>query len=58
MQTIEYIPENWLARAAFNPGLRVYSRPIEIERRLQERIDFFQYIHNLLSTLLIKEDTP
>ena len=33
MHTIEFIPANWLERAAWWPGLTVYSRPVQIERR-------------------------
>ena len=29
---IEFIPMDWLSRAAFWPGLIVWSRPFEIER--------------------------
>jgi len=41
MHTIEYIPAEWLERAAWaahcGEHLIVYSRPIEIERRHGER---------------------
>jgi hypothetical protein len=37
MCVIEFIPAAWLERAAFWPGLVVYSRPVQIERRIQTR---------------------
>jgi hypothetical protein len=37
MHTVEFIPADWLERAAFWPGLTVYSRPVQIERRIQTR---------------------
>jgi len=37
MHTVEFIPADWLERAAFWPGLMVYSRPVQIERRIQTR---------------------
>jgi hypothetical protein len=30
---VEFIPASWLERAAWTPGLVVYSRPVFIERR-------------------------
>jgi len=30
---VEFIPADWLERAAWWPGLVVYSRPVLIERR-------------------------
>jgi len=35
--TVEFIPAEWMERAAFWPGLVVYSRPVQIERRIQTR---------------------
>ncbi len=37
MHVIEYIPVGWLERAAWWPGLVVYSRPLAIERRIRTR---------------------
>lgn len=41
MQSIEYIPADWLERAAWaahcGEQMAVYSRPVEIERRWGER---------------------
>ena len=37
MYVVEFIPADWVERAAFWPGLVVYSRPIAIERRLFTR---------------------
>jgi hypothetical protein len=37
MFTVEFVPAEWMERAAFWPGLVVYSRPAEIERRVQTR---------------------
>ena len=37
MHTIEFIPADWLERAAWWPGLVVYSRPVTVERRQQVR---------------------
>jgi hypothetical protein len=37
MYTVDFIPAEWVERAAFWPGLVVYSRPITIERRLYTR---------------------
>jgi len=35
MHVIEFIPADWLERAACWPGLIVYSRPAEVERRVR-----------------------
>ena len=37
MHVVEFISANWLERAAAWPGLRVYSRPVAIERRVCTR---------------------
>jgi hypothetical protein len=37
MNVVEFIPAEWLERAAWWPGLVVYSRPITVERRAQTR---------------------
>lgn len=37
MHLVEFIPAEWVERAAFWPGLVVYSRPISIERRVYTR---------------------
>lgn len=37
MCVVEFIPAEWVERAAFWPGLVVYSRPISIERRVHTR---------------------
>ena len=33
MHVVEFIPANWLERAAGWPGLLVYNQPAAIERR-------------------------
>ena len=37
MHVVEFIPAEWVERAAFWPGLVVYSRPVAIERRVHTR---------------------
>lgn len=37
MHVVEFIPADWLERAACWPGLRVYSRPVAVERRIRTR---------------------
>ena len=37
MHTVEFISAVWLERAAAFPGLTIYSRPVEIERRIRSR---------------------
>ena len=37
MCIVEYIPADWLERAACWPGIMVYSRPLAIERRIRTR---------------------
>ena len=37
MYVVEFIPAEWVERAAFWPGLLVYSRPIAIEQRVYTR---------------------
>ena len=37
MCIVEFIPADWLERAAWWPGLTVYSRPVAIERRIRTR---------------------
>jgi len=37
MYTVEFIPAEWIERAAFWPGLVVHSRPITIEQRAHIR---------------------
>ena len=37
MSIVEFIPADWLERAAWWPGLTVYSRPVAIERRIRTR---------------------
>ena len=48
---IEFIPADWLERAAWTPGLVVYSRPITVERRVNER-DYS--IERLLRSILLE----
>ncbi len=37
MYEVEYVSDQYLARAAAYPGLIVYSRPMQIERRIGDR---------------------
>jgi hypothetical protein len=37
MHVIEFIPLDWVERAAWWPGLVTYSRPLAIERRIRTR---------------------
>ena len=37
MHVVEFIPADWLERAACWPGLIVYSRPVDVERRVRTR---------------------
>jgi hypothetical protein len=37
MHVVEFIPADWLERAACWPGLTVYSRPVAVERRVRTR---------------------
>jgi hypothetical protein len=37
MYLVEFIPADWVERAAFWPGLVVFSRPIAVERRVYTR---------------------
>ena len=37
MHVVEFIPAEWVERAAFWPGLVVYSRPVAVERRVYTR---------------------
>ena len=37
MYEVEYVSDQHLARAAAYPGLIVYSRPMQIERRIGDR---------------------
>jgi hypothetical protein len=50
--TVEFVPAEWLERAVFWPGLLVYSRPVQIERRIQSRraSDVEVLLRSLLST--------
>jgi len=51
MHTVEFIPADWLERAAWWPGLMVYSRPVQIERRVRTRRvdDVASLLQSLLS---------
>jgi len=37
VQTVEFISERYLAQAAWRPGLIVFSRPVQVERRVNVR---------------------
>jgi len=52
MHVVEFIPAEWVERAAFWPGLVVYSRPVAIERRVRTRraADVESLLRSLLST--------
>jgi hypothetical protein len=52
MYVVEFIPAEWVERAAFWPGLVVYSRPVAIERRVRTRraADVELLLRSLLST--------
>ncbi len=47
MHVVEFIPAEWLERAAAWPGLLVYSRPAAIERRQR-----YRRVEDLLRSLL------
>jgi hypothetical protein len=47
---VEFIPAEWVERAAWSPGLRVFSRPITVERRVDCRRK--SDVEQLLQTLL------
>ncbi len=36
--TVQFIPTEWVARAAWNVGLVVYSHSIEVEKRIEHTI--------------------
>ncbi len=37
MHAVDFIPADWVERAACWPGLMVYSRPVAVERRVRTR---------------------
>jgi hypothetical protein len=37
MHAVDFIPADWVERAAWWPGLTVYSRPVAVERRVRTR---------------------
>jgi hypothetical protein len=51
MHVIEFVPADWLERAAWWPGLIVYRRPVEVERRVRTRraADVEMLLRSLLS---------
>jgi len=51
MWIVEFIPSDWLERAAWWPGLMVYSRPLVIDRRIRTRrtVDAELVLRSLLS---------
>ena len=38
MATVQFIPTEWVARAAWNVGLVVYSHSIEVEKRPEHTV--------------------
>ena len=50
MHTVEFVSTSYLERAAWSPGLIVYSRPVQVERRVNvRRAD--DRVHRLLQSL-------
>lgn len=52
MRNVEFIPAKWVEQACWTPGLVVYSRTIQVERRVNERSQDNLEIENLLMTHL------
>ena len=52
MWSVEFVPAKWVERACWTPGLVVYSRTIQLERRVNERSEKNTEIENLLMTHL------